>query len=85
MFEGLVGSFQQHPMLRVSRGCFTFVDAEEISIETGDVVDKGAPLRCGATRDTGFRIVVIVDAPPVGGNLGDQILTAQQRLPERFR
>ena len=83
---GLLGGFpaglQQHAVLRVHRGGLALVDAEEVGIEAGDVVDERAPLRHRAAGYAGLGVVEVVGVPAVGGNLGDQVGALEQRLPE---
>ncbi len=82
MLHGLPGGFQQQPVLRVDRGGLALVDPEEIGIEAGDVIEERAPLRHRPTRHPRLGVVVLVGVPPVGRNLGDQVIAAQQRLPQ---
>ena len=68
-------------MLWVDRRRFTLTDTEELGIETTDVLDEPAPARYRPAGHTRLRVVVLVDVPSVGGDLGDQVVAAQQRLP----
>ena len=70
-------------MLRVDRGCLPLGDPEELGIEARYIVEEPAPSRHRPTRHTGFGVVVLVSVPAVGGNLGDQVVAAQQRLPQQ--
>ena len=47
----------------------------------GDVVQERAPLAHRPTRHARLGVVVLVGVPSVGGNLGDQVIAAQQRFP----
>ena len=71
-------------MLWVDRRRFTLADPEELGIETTDVLDEPAPARDRPTGHARLRVVVLVDVPSVGGDLGDQVVAAQQRLPQQF-
>ena len=82
LLNGLPAGLQQHAVLRIHRDGLAFVDTEEIGIETGDVVDEGAPLRHRAARHTRLRVVQLVGIPTVGGNFGDHVVTAEQGLPQ---
>ena len=53
--------------------------------KTADVVEEGSPARDGPAGYTGFGVVVQVRVPPVGGNLADEVVTSQQRLPQTLR
>ena len=70
-------------MLRIDRGCLPLGDPEELGIEARDVVEEPAPSRHRPTRHAGLGVVVLVSVPAVGGNLGDQVVAAQQRLPQQ--
>lgn len=82
VLDRLPRGLQQLPVLRVDRGRFPFADAKELGVETGDVVDEPTPSRYRSTRDARLGVVVVVNVPPVRRNLGDQVVTAQQGLPE---
>ena len=71
-------------MLRVDRGRLTVADAEEFRVETTDVVDEAAPPGYRPAGHPRLRVVVLIDVPPVRRDLGDQIVAAQQRLPQQF-
>lgn len=57
-------------------------DPEELGIKVADVIEVRAPFAVGASGHAGFGVVVLVDVPAVGGDLGDQIVAPQQRLPQ---
>jgi hypothetical protein len=82
MFEGFPGSFQQQPMLRIERRRLALVDAEELGIEAGDVVEEGAPLGDRPAVHAGFGIVVVVGVPAVRWHLRNQVIAAHQRIPQ---
>ncbi len=77
VLHGFPGGLQQQSMLRIERGALAFVDTEEFGIEAGDVVDERAPLRHRPTGHPGLRVVVLVGIPPVGRNLGYQVIAPQ--------
>ena len=81
MLDGLPGGFQQQAVLRIDCGRLAFAHTEEVGIEAGDVVQERAPLRHRPTGHTGFGVVVLVSVPAVSGNLGDEVVAPQQRLP----
>jgi hypothetical protein len=63
-------------VLRIDRGRLPLADPEELGIEAADVVEKRPPLRDRTAGHTGLGVVVLVGVPPVGRNLGDQIVAA---------
>ena len=84
VLHGLPRRLEQQPVLRIDRGRLPFADAEELWIEPRDVVEEGAPLRHRPAGHAGLGVVVLVGVPPVGGNLGDEVVAPQQRLPQLF-
>ena len=70
-------------MLRIHRGRFALTDAEELRIEARDVVEEPAPARHGPTGHARLGVVELVGVPALGGNLGDHVVAAEQRLPQR--
>jgi hypothetical protein len=60
-------------------------DAEEVGIEAADVLQECAPLTGRSSRHARFGVVVIVDIPSLGGNLRDQVVASQQRIPQQLR
>ncbi len=82
MLHGLPRGFQQHAVLRVTGKRFPIADAEEVGVEAGRVVQERGPLRDRAARHTGLGVVVLVHVPPMGGNLLDEVVAAQQRFPQ---
>ena len=84
MLNGLPRGFQQQAVLRIDRGRLPLAHAEELRIKPGDVVQERTPLRHRPTGHTGFGVVVLVSVPPVRGDLGDEVVAAQQRLPQLF-
>ncbi|SON63811.1 hypothetical protein MSIMFI_05342 [Mycobacterium simulans] len=85
MLHRLARGFQQHPVLRIHRSCFIFADAEELRIEVGRVIEKRAPPTRRSTSRARLGLVELVRVPAIQGNLGDQIVATQQRLPEPVR
>src|SRR5689334_14027778 len=85
VFHGLPRDFQQQPVLRIDRGGLTLGDPEELGIEAGDVIEERAPLRDRPTRHPRLWVVIVVSVPPVGWNLGDRVVAAQQSLPQSLR
>ena len=84
MLDGLPRGFQQQSMLRIDRGCLALGDAEERRVEGRRIVEEGAPLGHRPAGHPGLGVVVLVSVPAIAWNLGDEVVTAQQRLPELF-
>ena len=84
MLHRLPGGFQQQAVLRIEGGGLVFVDAEELGIEPGDIVEECAPLRHRAARHARLGVVVLVDGPAVTGHFGDHVIAPEQRLPEQL-
>ncbi len=82
MLHGFPGGFQQQAVLRIDRYRFFLPDPEELGIKVADVIEERAPFAVGASGHAGFGVVVLVDVPAVGGDLSDQIVAPQQRLPQ---
>ena len=82
MFDGLPGRFQQQPVLRIDRGRLALPETEERGVEARDVVQEPAPPRHRPTGHALLGVVVLVGVPPLGWDLGDQVVAPQQRLPE---
>src|SRR5882757_7721273 len=72
-------------MLRIGPGRLALVDAEEVRVEPGDVVDERAPLGDGTAWHTGFRVVVLLGVPSIQRHLRNGVVAPQQRLPESCR
>ena len=85
MLERIPGRLQQQAMLRIDRDGLPLGHAEEVGVEAADVVEEGSPARDRPTGHTGFGVVVQVRVPSVGGNLADEVLASQQRLPQTLR
>ena len=68
-------------MLRIECGGLALIDAEEVRIEAGNIVEERAPFRCSVARYARFGVVVTVIVPAVAGYLGDQIVARQQCVP----
>ena len=85
VFERIPRRLQQQPVLRVDRDGLALGHAEEVAVEAADVVEEGAPPRDRPAGDAGLGVVVRVRVPAVGGNLADQVVAAQQRLPQQLR
>jgi len=83
VFDRFPGCLEQQPVLRVDGGRFALSEAEERGVETADVVDEATPPRDRPARYPPLGVVVVLDDPPVGGDLGHQVVAAQQRLPKR--
>ena len=84
MFHCLPGGFEQQAVLGIKGGGLVFVNAEELGVEPGDVVEKCAPLRHRAARQARLGVVVLVDGPAVTGHFGDHVIAPEQRLPEQL-
>src|ERR1700752_3965552 len=85
MLEGLPRDLQQQALLWIGSGCLPLTNAEEIVIEPGDVVQERAPLTRRSTGHSRFGVVVLVGVPPISGDLGDELVTAKQGVPQAFR
>ena len=55
---------------------------EEVAVEAPDVIQEGPPPGHRPARDAGLGVVVGLDVPAVVRDLGDQVATRQQRLPQ---
>jgi len=53
-------------------------------IEAGVVVHDRTPTRLGTTGHASLRIMVLVGIPSVGGDLCDEVVSAQHRLPQQL-
>ena len=77
------GDLEQQPLLRVHDRRLPRGDPEELGVELpGGVGEEAAAPGVHAARDVGVRVVVALQAPPVGGHLDDAVALAQQELPE---
>lgn len=85
VFDGVPRRFQQQPVLRVDRGGLALGHPEEVAVEAPHVVEERPPPGDRPAGHAGLGVVVEVRVPPVGGNLADQVVTAQQCLPEALR
>ncbi len=85
VFHGFPRGFQQQAVLRIERGRLALVDPEKLAVEAGDVVQERTPLRHRPTGHTRLGVVVFVAVPAVARNFGDQVIAAQQRLPQLLR
>jgi hypothetical protein len=85
MLDDFPGRLQQQPMLRIERHRLSFVDAEEIGVKAGDIIEEGAPLRDRSAVHTRLGIVVVVGVPALGRNFGDQVVAAHERFPQSLR
>ncbi len=83
MFEGLPRRLQQQAVLRIYRGCLALADAEKVGIEAPNIVEERTPPAHRTAGQTRLRIVVLIGIPTVKRNLGDEVVTAQQRRPQR--
>jgi len=61
------------------------VDPEELRIKASDVVDECPPPRYRPARHARLGVVVLIGVPAVGRNFGNQVVAAQQRLPQLLR
>lgn len=85
VLHGFPRGLQHQTVLRV-HGCgFLLRNTEEIRVEVADVVQERAPLAVRAPRNAGFGVVVLVYVPALQWHLGDEVVSAQQCLPELFR
>ncbi|VEG48284.1 Uncharacterised protein [Mycolicibacterium chitae] len=85
VLDGLPGGFEQQAMLGIDGHRFALADAEELGVETAHVVEECAVLGHRAPRNAGFRIVVLLGIPTVGGDFDHQVVSAQQRRPQLVR
>ena len=85
VLHGLPRRLHQQAVLGIHRRRFFITDAEELGIEVADVVQERTPLAYRPTRHARLGVVVVVDVPALGRNLGHQIVTAQQCVPEEVR
>lgn len=69
-------------MLRIDGSRLALTDAEKPRVEPGDVIEEGTPLRHRTPRHTRLGVVELLGIPPGRGNLGDQVVTLQQRSPQ---
>jgi hypothetical protein len=81
MFRRLPRGFHQQAVLRVDRGGLALVDPEELGIEAADVVQERPLARHRPARHTRLGVVILIGVPPVGRNLGDQVIAVQQCVP----
>ena len=51
LFDSLPAGLQQHAVLRIHRNGLALVDTEEVRVETGHIIEEGAPL---GHRSTGY-------------------------------
>jgi hypothetical protein len=72
VLDGLPGNLQQQSMLRIQGRRLLVVDAEELCVEAGDVIEECAPP------------AEVVGHPAIGWNLGDQLVTTHERVPQQF-
>ncbi len=85
-FEGLPGGLQQQALLRVHRQRLTAVDAEELRVEFGHVVEEAAGARVGAARCARLGVVDAVQVPAaVARELRQHAVPFCQRRPEGLR
>jgi len=63
----------------------TFAHSEELAIEAGNVVQEPGPPRYRLSGNASFSVVVLVSVPPVRRDLRDEVVAAQQRLPQFVR
>ena len=84
MFHCLPRCFEQNTMLRIDRDGLTLVDAEKVRIEAANVIQEGPPLGRRLAGHAGLGVVVLTQVPARRGHLSNEVLTAQQRLPELF-
>jgi hypothetical protein len=84
VLDGFPRRFQQQSVLRIERDGRVLVDAEELVVEAGDVVEKRTPFRVRPARHAGLRVVILVGIPALAWHFGDEILAALQRLPQPF-
>ena len=82
MLDGLPGGLHQQPVLRIDGDGPGVVEPEERRVEGARIVEEPAPAGDGPPGDTPFGVVVLIGVPAVSRYLGDEIRTAQQRLPQ---
>ncbi len=82
VLERLPADLEGQPLLGVHQFGLARGDAEELGVESREVVDEGAP-RCGVLEHRGVaRVAPPVGLPPVGGYLPHRTATFQQEIPE---
>ena len=82
ILQGLPAHFQQHALLGVHQRCFTRRNAEEITVETVDILDLACPLRGAFTDHTPLRVVELSLRPPVRKSFGNGVRPIHEHLPQ---
>ena len=77
-------SFEHQPLLRIDPDGLARGNAEELRIESVDLVEESAAAGVDLARRLRIRVVELVDVEAVLGDLPDRIDTAGQHLPESF-
>ena len=85
MFERIPGRLQQQAVLRIDRDGLPLGHPEEVAVEAADVVEEGSPPRHRPAGHTGLGVVVHVGVPSVRGYFTDEVVTAQQCVPQTLR
>ncbi|GAA3117449.1 hypothetical protein GCM10020254_75350 [Streptomyces goshikiensis] len=82
-FEGLPGGFQQEPLVRVHGQGLARVDAEDVRVEVGGVVQEAALAGVRGPGAAGVGVVQRVEVPAaVGGERRDRVGGAGDELPQ---
>ena len=81
-FKSLPGQLQQQSLLRIHLCRLTRGDPEERGIESEDVAHRPRGEGVGATRFRLIGVQIGILRPAVPGNLRDQILSPDQKIPE---
>ena len=84
VFHRFPGGLHHQTVLWVDRLRFPVPDAEEPGIEAGDVVDEPTPSGHRPARNARLGVVVFIELPAVRGDLSDQVIAAQQGIPQQF-
>ena len=82
MFNAVPTGFQEEALLRVHAFGFARRDVEKQRIEAVEVVQSAQPAAIGLARGRFARLIVLVDAPALGRDLGNAIAPFRDVAPE---
>ena len=85
MLERLPADLQRQPLLGIHQLRLARGDAEELGVETGQVVEEGAQAGHVAQHRGVARVTPQVRLPPLGGQLTDRAAALQQEAPQLGR